>query len=148
MLYLTDFFNSLEQASSEQGQNITRFAKSGNPREIYFLQDFWISAVGGGDTFSFIRAKFLNNFEFRFCLISARRAFQNRIFRGCLHIIQFIEVLFKGSSKNHLGEVRLLITRYKPKAQCRGIQSSENCVPKGRDTQTEFVEPTLSMCIP
>ncbi len=44
---------------------------------------------------------------------------------------------------NHLGEMRLLITRYKPKAQCRDTQTSENCVPKGRDIYTEFIEPTI-----
>ena len=44
---------------------------------------------------------------------------------------------------NHLEEVRLLITRYKPKAQCRDTQTSENCIPKGCDTHTEFIEPTL-----
>ena len=48
----------------------------------------------------------------------------------------------KGTSINHLGEVRLFITRYKPKAQCRDIQISENCVPKGRDIYSEFIEPT------
>ena len=47
----------------------------------------------------------------------------------------------KGTSINHLGEVRLFITRYKPKAQCRDIQTSENCVPKGRDIYSEFIEP-------
>ena len=45
----------------------------------------------------------------------------------------------KGTSINHLGEVRLFITRYKPKAQCRDIQTSENCVPKGRDIYTEYL---------
>ena len=48
----------------------------------------------------------------------------------------------KGTSINHLEEVRLLITRYKPNAQCRDTQTSENCVPKGRDIYTEFIEPT------
>ena len=47
-----------------------------------------------------------------------------------------------GTSINHLGEVRLFITRYKPEAQCRDIQISENCVPKGRDIYTELTEPT------
>ena len=47
-----------------------------------------------------------------------------------------------GTSINHLGEVRLFITRYKPKAQCRDIQISENCVPKGRDIYSELTEPT------
>ena len=32
--------------------------------------------------------------------------------------------------------MRLLITRYKPKAQCRDTQTSGNCVPKGRDIYT------------
>ena len=27
--------------------------------------------------------------------------------------------------------VRLLVTRYKPKAQCRDTQTSSNCVPTG-----------------
>ena len=36
---------------------------------------------------------------------------------------------FKGTSINHLKEVRLLITRYKPKAQCRDTQTSGNSVP-------------------
>ena len=49
----------------------------------------------------------------------------------------------KGTPINHLGEVRLLITRYKSKAQCRDTQTSENCVPKGRDIYTEFIEPTI-----
>ena len=48
-----------------------------------------------------------------------------------------------GTSINHLGEVRLFITRYKPEAQCRDIQISENCVPKGRDIYSEFIEPTI-----
>ena len=48
----------------------------------------------------------------------------------------------KGTSINHLGEVRLFITRYKPEAQCRDIQISENCVPKGRDIYSELTEPT------
>ena len=47
----------------------------------------------------------------------------------------------KGTSINHLGEVRLLITRYKPNAQCLDTQTSENCVPKGRDIYTKFIEP-------
>ena len=42
----------------------------------------------------------------------------------------------KGTSINHLGEVRLFITRYKPKAQCRDIQISES------DIYSEFIEPT------
>lgn len=33
-----------------------------------------------------------------------------------------------GTSINHLEEVRLLITRYKPKAQCRDTQTSKNSV--------------------
>ena len=41
--------------------------------------------------------------------------------------------------------MRLFITRYKLKAQCRDIQTSENCVPKGRDIYTEFIEPTYLM---
>ena len=45
----------------------------------------------------------------------------------------------KGSSINHFEEVRLFITRYKLKAQCRDIQTSENCVPKGRDIYTEYL---------
>ena len=49
----------------------------------------------------------------------------------------------KETPTNHLGEVRLLITRYKPKAQCRDTQTSENCVPKGREIYTEFIEPTI-----
>ena len=53
--------------------------------------------------------------------------------------------LLKGTSINHLGEVRLFLTRYKPKAQCRDIQTSENCVPKGRDIYTEFIEPTWNI---
>ena len=53
-----------------------------------------------------------------------------------------------GTSINHLGEVRLFITRYKPKAQCRDIQTSENCVPKGRDIYTEFIEPNIFLNYP
>ena len=49
----------------------------------------------------------------------------------------------KGSSINHFEEVRLFITRYKLKAQCRDTQTSRSCVPKGRDVYTEFIEPTL-----
>ena len=45
-----------------------------------------------------------------------------------------------GTSINHLGEVRLFITRYKPEAQCRDIQISENCVPKGRDIYSELTQ--------
>ena len=48
---------------------------------------------------------------------------------------------------NHLEEVRLLITRYKPKAQCRDIQTSENCIPKGCDIHTELIEPTINTFI-
>ena len=43
----------------------------------------------------------------------------------------------KGTSINHLEEVRLLITRYKPKAQCRDTQTSVNCVPTGRDNENK-----------
>ena len=46
------------------------------------------------------------------------------------------------NSIKHPNGVRLLITRYKPKAQCRDTQPSENCVPKGRDIYTESIEPT------
>ena len=53
-----------------------------------------------------------------------------------------------GTSINHLGEVRLFITRYKLKAQCRDIQTSENRVPKGRDIYTEFIEPTILLNFP
>ena len=42
-----------------------------------------------------------------------------------------------GTSINHPEGVRLLITRYKPKAQCRDTQTSENCVPKGRDIENK-----------
>jgi len=35
----------------------------------------------------------------------------------------------------HLGEVRLLITPYKPKAQCGAAQQHVTCVPKGRDNK-------------
>ena len=38
-----------------------------------------------------------------------------------------------GTSINHPEGVRLLITRYKPKAQCRDTQTSVNCVPTGRE---------------
>ena len=38
-----------------------------------------------------------------------------------------------GTSINHPEGVRLLITRYKPKAQCHDTQTSVNCVPTGRD---------------
>ena len=41
--------------------------------------------------------------------------------------------IVKGTSINHPEGVRLLITRYKPKAQCRDTQTSVNCVPTGRD---------------
>ena len=50
--------------------------------------------------------------------------------------------VLKGASINYLGEVRLLITGYKPKAQYRDAQTSENCDPKERDIYTEFIEPT------
>ena len=53
-----------------------------------------------------------------------------------------------GTYINHLGEVRLFITRYKLKAQCRDIQTSENCVPKGRDIYTELIEPTIFLNYP
>ena len=43
----------------------------------------------------------------------------------------------KGTSINHLEEVRLLITRYKPKAQCRDTQTSVNCVPTGCDNENK-----------
>ena len=43
------------------------------------------------------------------------------------------DYLLKGTSINHPEGVRLLITRYKPKAQCRDTQTSVNCVPTGRD---------------
>ena len=42
-----------------------------------------------------------------------------------------------GTSINHHGAVRLLITRYKPKVQSRDTQTSENCVPKGRDIENK-----------
>ena len=42
------------------------------------------------------------------------------------------------TSINHLEEVRLLITRYKPKAQCRDTQTSENCIPKMKKSQWLF----------
>ena len=54
----------------------------------------------------------------------------------------------KGSSINHFEEVRLFITRYKLKAQCHDIQTSENCVPKGRDIYTEFIEHTIFLNFP
>lgn len=52
------------------------------------------------------------------------------------------EQQFWRTAINHPKEVRLLIIRYKPKAQCRGTQASENCVPQGRDIYAEFIEPT------
>ena len=57
-------------------------------------------------------------------------------------------IIIKGTSINHLEEVRLFITRYKPKAQCRDTQTIENCVPKGRDIYTEFIEPTILLNYP
>ena len=53
-----------------------------------------------------------------------------------------------GTSINHLGEVRQFITRYKLKAQCRDIQTFKNCVPKGRDIYTEFIEPNIFLNFP
>ena len=61
---------------------------------------------------------------------------------------------------HHPEGVRLLITRYKPKAQCRDTQESGNCVPKMKksqwlfdngvprsgesyDSENEFIEPTI-----
>ncbi len=59
---------------------------------------------------------------------------------------QYIFSLFyqsnKGSSFNHSGEVRLLILRYKPKAQCRDTQISESCVPIGTRHIGKLIEPT------
>ena len=70
------------------------------------------------------------------------------------------QITIMGTSINHLGEVRLFITRYKPKAQCHDTQPSENCVPKMKKSQwlfdngvkrsgelndiyTELIEPTI-----
>ena len=47
--------------------------------------------------------------------------------------LQSRPIEYKGTSINHPEGVRLLITRYKPKAQCRDTQTSVNCVPTGRD---------------
>ena len=49
----------------------------------------------------------------------------------------------QGNSINHFEEVRLFITRYKMKAQCRDNHASRSCVPKRRDVYTEFIEPTI-----
>ena len=49
------------------------------------------------------------------------------------HYFWLLTYIIKGTSINHPEGVRLLITRYKPKAQCRDTQTSVNCVPTGRD---------------
>ena len=46
------------------------------------------------------------------------------------------------NSIKHPNGVRQIITRYKPKAQCRDSQAPGACVPKGRDIYTESIEPT------
>ena len=53
-------------------------------------------------------------------------------------------IIIEGTSINHPEGVRLLVTRYKLKAQCRDTQTSGNRVPKGRDNENNLIEPTLN----